>query len=71
MALTGFQRDVCRVSAGRRRAGGESYVGGGTALNVALELFRGQDTDLDRSLSNGEVAFHPGRLGGALPRITG
>lgn len=40
MALTAFQRDVCRVLAGRRRAGGESYVAGGIALNVALAAHR-------------------------------
>lgn len=28
MALTAFQRHVCRLLAGRRRAGGESYVAG-------------------------------------------
>jgi len=47
MALTAFQRDVCRVLAGRRRAGGESYVAGGIALNVALEAHRlSRDLDL-------------------------
>ncbi len=47
MALTAFQRDVCRVLAGRRRAGGESYVAGGIALNVALETHRlSRDLDL-------------------------
>ncbi len=44
---------------------------GEAVLTSQGQLFRGQDTDLDRSLSNGEVAFHPGRLGGALPQITG
>lgn len=47
MALTAFQRDVCRVLAGRRRAGGDSYVAGGIALNVALEAHRlSRDLDL-------------------------
>ncbi len=47
MALTAFQRDVCRILAGRRRAGGESYVAGGIALNVALEAHRlSRDLDL-------------------------
>ena len=31
MALTTFQRDVCRLLAGRRIASGESYVAGGAA----------------------------------------
>ncbi len=47
MALTAFQRDVCRLLAERRRAGGESYVAGGLALNVALEAHRlSRDLDL-------------------------
>ncbi|MDP3717019.1 MAG: nucleotidyl transferase AbiEii/AbiGii toxin family protein [Acidobacteriota bacterium] len=47
MALTVFQRDVCQLLAGRRRAGGESYVAGGIALNVALEAHRlSRDLDL-------------------------
>ena len=36
MALTSFQRDLCRLLAGRRRASGESYIAGGVALTVAL-----------------------------------
>jgi len=47
MALTRFQRDVCRLLAQRRRSGGESYVAGGIALNVALEAHRlSRDLDL-------------------------
>lgn len=47
MALTAFQRVVCQILAGRRRAGGESYVAGGIALNVALEAHRlSRDLDL-------------------------
>lgn len=47
MALTAFQRDVCRLLADRRRASGESYVAGGIALNVALEAHRvSRDLDL-------------------------
>ena len=34
MALTGFQRTVCRLIAANRVERGESYVAGGTALNV-------------------------------------
>ena len=40
MALTAFQQNICQVLAGRRRAGGESYVAGGIALNVAIEAHR-------------------------------
>jgi hypothetical protein len=46
MALTVFQRDVCRLLAARRRASGESYVAGGVALNVALDAHR-LSRDLD------------------------
>lgn len=34
MALTGFQRSVCRLIARNRLERGESYVAGGTALNL-------------------------------------
>jgi hypothetical protein len=34
MALTGFQRTVCRLIAANRVERGESYVAGGTALNL-------------------------------------
>lgn len=33
MALTAFQRNVCRLLAERRKVSGESYVAGGVALN--------------------------------------
>lgn len=46
MALTAFQRDVCRLLAAARRATGESYVAGGVALSVALETTR-LSRDLD------------------------
>lgn len=46
MALTPFQRDVCRLLAARRRASGESYVAGGVALTVALATQR-LSRDLD------------------------
>jgi hypothetical protein len=36
MALTPFQRDVCRLLAGNRLRSGESYVAGGAALNTML-----------------------------------
>jgi hypothetical protein len=34
MAVTAFQRDVCRLLAANRLERGESYVAGGTALNL-------------------------------------
>ncbi len=47
MSLTPFQRDVCRLLAGDRRAHGESYVAGGVALSVALDTHRlSRDVDL-------------------------
>lgn len=47
MALTPFQRDVCRRLADRRRQRGESYVAGGAALNEALAADRlSRDIDL-------------------------
>ena len=46
MALTAFQRDVCRLLADRRRASGESYVAGGVALSAALGTAR-LSRDLD------------------------
>jgi hypothetical protein len=47
MALTTFQRDVCRLLAGARRGTGESYVAGGVALTVALQTSRlSRDVDI-------------------------
>ena len=47
MALTDFQRQVCRLLAGQRIASGESYVAGGTALSEALSSSRiSRDIDL-------------------------
>lgn len=46
MALTPFQRDVCRLLAEARRASGESYVAGGAALTEALAAER-LSRDLD------------------------
>ena len=44
---------------------------GKAVLTSEGQLFRGQADELDRSLATGEVAFHAGRLGGALPHIKG
>jgi len=47
MALTAFQRDVCRLLADHRIASGESYVAGGAALNELLRTARvSRDLDL-------------------------
>ncbi len=47
MALTPFQRDVCRLLAGNRLRSGESYVAGGAALNTLLAAPRlSRDVDL-------------------------
>jgi hypothetical protein len=46
MALSTFQRDLCRLLASQRRASGESYIAGGAALSVALETHR-VSRDLD------------------------
>lgn len=47
MALTGFQRSVCRLIAQHRIAGGEGYVAGGVALNEAIAASRvSRDIDL-------------------------
>ena len=47
MAVTEFQRAVCRTIASSRIASGESYVAGGVALNDALGASRlSQDVDV-------------------------
>lgn len=47
MALTKFQREICRVLAQQRIASGESYVAGGAALNELLSTSRvSRDIDL-------------------------
>jgi hypothetical protein len=47
MALSPYQIDVLRTLAARRKAGGESYVAGGVALNCALATPRlSRDIDL-------------------------
>ena len=47
MALTGFQRALCRLLAQTRIAGGESYVAGGAALNELIAASRvSRDLDL-------------------------
>ena len=69
MALSRFQRELCRLLANQRIASGESYVAGGVALNEILgarrrsndvDLFHDTETalaaswDADRQLLSGE-----------------
>jgi hypothetical protein len=47
MALTPFQRDICRLLAGNRLRSGESYVAKGATLNTLLAASRlSRDIDL-------------------------
>ena len=47
MALTGLQRDICRLIADNLIASGESYVAGGAALNEVMAATRvSRDIDL-------------------------
>jgi hypothetical protein len=47
MALTPFQRDVCRLLAENRKASGESYVAGSVALNMVMGAARrSRDVDI-------------------------
>ena len=47
MALTDFQRTICRLLADHRIASGESYVAGGVALNEMIAASRtSRDIDL-------------------------
>jgi len=78
LAFDGPPPDAAELSRQWRRAldTAQSLIGrlpaahvGEAVLTSQGHLFRGQVEDLDRSLATGEVAFHAGRLGGALPRI--
>ncbi len=60
MALTAFQRSICRLLADSRIASGESYLAGGVALNDAtaaarisrdIDLFHDTDTAVEASWS--------------------
>jgi len=60
MALTEYQRNICRLIARQRIASGESYVAGGVALNTLTAGSRlSRDIDL----------FHEKRIRGAWPRL--
>lgn len=66
MALTDFQRHLCRLIAGNRKRDGDSYVAGGVALNTLLgtarrsrdvDLFHDTDEALARSWSADRATF--------------
>ena len=61
MALTHFQRAICRLIAANRVATGESYVAGGVALNEILAAPRtSRDIDLFHDTEAGlEATFFP------------
>ena len=63
MALTDFQRRICRLIAGQRIASGESYVAGGVALNEFLASPRlSRDIDLFHdSAAALDVSWHEDR----------
>lgn len=42
---------------------------GRAVLTAAGELFRGSHDKLEHAATSGALLFHPGRLGGALPRL--
>ena len=70
MALTAFQRSICRLIAESRLASGESCIGGEAALNELLtaprvsrdiDLFHDSDTALDASYqSDKQLLEHEG-----------
>ena len=56
MALTDFQRAICRLVAEQRKEAGVSYVAGGVALNLLLESSRvSRDIDV---FHDAEAAVH-------------
>ena len=42
---------------------------GEAVLSADGDLFGGDPEALSSALANGRVRFHPGRIGGALPRV--
>lgn len=42
---------------------------GEAVLTIEGKLFRGSHDDLDRMVKTAALIFHPGRIGGALPRV--
>jgi hypothetical protein len=52
MAITEFQRDICKLIASSRKAQGESYVAGGVALNELIQSPRiSRDIDIFHDLA--------------------
>lgn len=70
MALTEFQRRILRLLADRRRAGGESYIAGGVALNIALDTHRvSRDVDVFHDTAEAvTVSFEADRGVWSTPR---
>jgi hypothetical protein len=61
MALTPFQRDVCRLLADNRLRSGESYVAGGAALNTLVAAPRlSRDVDLFHDTEQARAALWAG-----------
>ena len=84
MAVTHFQRSICRLIADHRKQSGVSYVAGGVAtiidllppeqagncvLDTGNSLFTGGSGRLPNALAQRQVRFHAGSLGGAYPRL--
>jgi len=63
MALTEFQRDICRLIAAERLRSGESYIAGAVALNVFTGGSRiSRDIDLfDDTIEAVDVSWHADR----------
>jgi hypothetical protein len=68
MALTPLQRNICRTLAARRRAG-RRRPQGRAVLTPDGRLFAGSPDELSAAMRAGAVVFHPGRIGGAFPRL--
>ncbi len=69
MALTAFQRTVCRLLAQNRTASGEEL--GKCVLDLSGELFRGSPDELVGAMRRGSLLFHAGKIRGAMPRLKG
>ncbi len=69
MALTAFQRRICRLLADNRIASGESYVAGGVALNELIGApRRSNDIDLFHDADEAlEASWEADRIVSTLP----
>ena len=70
MALTGFQRRVCRLLAHSRKSRGDSYVAGAAALNELIQAPRLSD-DVDLFHDSDEALLVIGTGTGAFCRMKG